>query len=70
MRVIYFCYDTADKTLAAYNKWAEGKPLTRDVIIHTHTVLAEKAGIGTLIIMCFFDEKLHPSWVGQDDIEA
>ena len=51
----------------AYNKWAEGKPLTKDVIIHSHAVVNtsnDQIDIG-LLITVFFDEQLHPAWVGK-----
>jgi len=47
-----------------YNEWAKDKPLTKDVIIHTHVVpcMHEEQCFYATYIIVFYDEKMHPSW--------
>jgi hypothetical protein len=57
-----FIDTTLVSAVSQYNRWAADKPLAKDVIIHTHPVHDDKLSIGKLIIVVFFDEKMHPDW--------
>lgn len=65
MRSLVFFDLNACMTVDKFNKWAEGKYMTKDVIIHTHTTSYDVTGVKTLMIIVFFDEGTHPSWVGK-----
>lgn len=52
------------KTIDAYNAWAKDKTLGKDVIVHSHIVQPMENFCGELIILVFFDEHIHPAWVG------
>jgi hypothetical protein len=65
MKVFYFCDETALKTTDAYNKWAQNKVLAKDVIIHTHITPDSADYPPTLAIVVFFDERMHPEWIGK-----
>jgi len=47
-----------------YNNWAQGKPLTKDVVIRTHELIHPSESIipDGILILVFFDEAIHPSW--------
>lgn len=64
MKALYFAGDDASTTVNLYNRWAKGKPLTRDVIMHTLIVQPNNNYVGGLLIIVYFDETLHPQWVG------
>ncbi len=65
MRCLTFIGGNPLEVAAMYNKWAKDKSLAKDVIIHSHIVPpSEGEFAGTLAILVFFDEQLHPSWVG------
>lgn len=65
MKCLIFCGSDPLRAVDAYNKWAEGKMLGRDVIIHSHVIPEHKELISTLAIVVFFDENRHPDWVGK-----
>ena len=55
---------TCDNAVAMYNEWAKGKPITRDVIVHSHEIVVGNAD-GQLVlldIVVFFDETKHTDW--------
>lgn len=64
MRCLIFAGETALKTVDAFNSWARDKALFKDVIVHSHIVQPGIDLDGALVILVFFDENLHPSWVG------
>jgi len=45
-----------------YNSWAKNKVLAKDVIIHTHAMIGASNVPSQLMIMVFFDERIHPEW--------
>ncbi len=49
------------KTIQAYNEWAKNKILAKDVIIHSH-LATNIDGAPYIIILVFFDERIHPDW--------
>lgn len=67
MRCIIFMGENALKTVDAYNTWAKDKPLGKDVIVHSHIVQNIGMFPDTLIIVVFFDENIHQSWVGKTE---
>ena len=67
MRCLIFAGETALKTVDAYNGWAKDKAIGRDVIIHSHIVQPGIDLDGALVILVFFDENLHTSWVGKTE---
>jgi len=67
--VIFTSVKSAGAAVDLYNKWAEGKPLTKDVIVRTHTSV-DFNGEPAFIIVVFFDEQLHPAWVGKNDTQT
>lgn len=52
------------KAQQEYNTWAKGKPLARDVIVHTHQhVFGEgESAVAVMDILVFYDESLHTNW--------
>ena len=70
MRCIFFSETTVPKAVDLYNKWAAGKPLTRDVLVHEFICYVADQEEGGVCIMVYFDEKLHPNWVGKDDTQV
>jgi hypothetical protein len=59
--------ETELKAIDAYNNWAKDKPLGKDVIIHSHMKHGAYNMQDKLIIVVFFDENLHASWVGKTE---
>jgi hypothetical protein len=56
-------FDSVDTNAAAdFDKWAKGKALSKDVIIHTHQVFDSRVGARWTTIIVIFDEVIHPSW--------
>jgi len=45
-----------------YNNWAKNQTLTKDMIIHTHYAPETGTCYGSLIIVVFYDERIHPTW--------
>lgn len=70
MICLMFSGVTAYNCIDAYNKWARGKPLARDVIIHTLVLQPHGEFGGSLVIAVYFDEVQHPEWVGKNDTKA
>lgn len=64
MYMLSFDNYSGGSTEGNFNTWAKDKSLAKDVIIHTH-VFSEKDGATKAIVIVFFDEKYHPSWVPQ-----
>lgn len=62
MKCLIFYGSHPSEAGSDYNEWAKNKPLAKDVIIHTHTTRTPEEGCGNLMIVVFFDEKIHLSW--------
>ena len=69
MKCLYFVGNRAAKTVDAYNKWAANKTLARDVIVHSHVIQPSAVCSGAVTILVFFDERMHPDWIGQSPQE-
>jgi len=54
-------YGARNEAKEAFNKWAKGKALAKDVIIHTHVTVEpyKKAEIPWLVIVVFYPEGSH-----------
>jgi len=65
-----FCGGAVFETVYEYNEWAKNKTLARDVIVHSHITPTTDADNPILVILVFFDERMHPDWVTKDDIQA
>ena len=62
MKCVVFYYEDPQDAAVRYNEWAKDKQLAKDVIVHTHATRAPEEDIADLMIVVFFDEKIHPSW--------
>jgi hypothetical protein len=62
MKCIIFYDTSAEHAGVQFNKWAAGKPLAKDMIIHTHATRVNDEDVSDFIIMVFWDEKMHPNW--------
>ena len=70
MKCLMFCDPSlAANTVAQYNNWAQNKVLAKDVIVHSH-VANDVHGVSALIIVVFFDERMHPDWVSKVDTQT
>lgn len=71
MRCIAFV-GTGLQAVDAYNKWAKGKWLAKDVIVHSHALQHQVATHGPegILILVFFDESVHPEWLGLSEKKA
>ena len=58
-----FIGNLPSETLADYNAWAKNKVIARDVIIHSHVVKSELTDNQTVLILVFFDERMHQDWM-------
>lgn len=67
MKCLLFAGITVFGTVDAYNNWAKDKALHKDVIIHTHYLPRTTNSQESMLIVVFFDENLHPSWVGKTE---
>lgn len=66
MRCLIFMGMAAVHTVDAYNRWAKGKGISKDVIVHSHVVQSgSDFDPSTIVILVFFDERLHENWVGK-----
>lgn len=70
MQIKEFIGNYPSKSIKLYNEWAKGKPLTRDVIVHSHIVKSPAEGNQTILILVFFDEYLHKNWLDTDDTQV
>jgi len=62
MKCILFVDDSDTPATYHYNKWAKDKQLAKDVIVHSHVIQPYNITAGRIIIIVFFDEKIHPDW--------
>lgn len=62
MKSKVFCDSVNTNAFADFDEWAKDKPLTKDMIIHSHQVWDTREGARWTSIIVFFDELIHPNW--------
>lgn len=62
MRCRVFIDEAKDTAQDQYSEWAEGTVLSKDVIIHSHVIPPSVGSFGRLVIVVFYDERIHPTW--------
>lgn len=70
MKCLSFIDTNASRAVSDYNEWAKNKVLAKDVIVHSHMIQPSDNSYGRVIILVFFDERMHPDWVSKDDTET
>lgn len=65
MKCLIFAGENPLRVVDTYNRWAKGKGLGKDVIIHSHVVSGVLDDPSTIVILVFFDEKLHDDWIAK-----